>query len=104
MTNFSKSTDCPTSLTLVAFQNGDIPVANSGDIRRHLTECEFCVAEVEFYERYPQTAEDVLEKIEAAEIPEPLFQLAEALIGKKRDLRSLDKLRNEIDRASEIGN
>ncbi len=104
MTNFSKSSDCPTSQTLVAFQAGDIAVGDSADIRRHLTACEFCVAEVAFYERYPQTTDDVGERVEAAEIPAPLFELAEALIGGKRDLRSLDKIKKEIDRASEDGN
>lgn len=99
MSNFSKSSNCPDSHTLLSFQNGDIAVSESAELRRHLAKCEFCCAEVQFYERYPQS-EDALEKVEVEEMPRPLYELAEALIGGKRDLKSLEKLVSEINAAS----
>src|SRR5690606_17789794 len=54
MGNFGKNEDCPPSQDLLAFQNGDIPLRESAGLRRHLAECEFCSAEVDFYEKYPQ--------------------------------------------------
>src|SRR5437868_14914116 len=49
MTSFCKSEDCPSSNELLEFQNSDLPRTRAGEIRRHLTSCEFCSAEVEFY-------------------------------------------------------
>lgn len=61
-------------------------------IRVHLASCEFCAAEVEFYAHYPQAEE----KVEAAEIPTPLFELAEALLrNKHKDFSILDRLHGE---------
>lgn len=82
MANFAKNEDCPASVDLLAFQNGDIPVSESRDIRRHLAECEFCASEVEFYSHYPQPTGPT-ETTPPAEIPPSLFQLAEAILKKR---------------------
>ncbi|MGQ0541859.1 MAG: hypothetical protein ACT4O9_08415 [Blastocatellia bacterium] len=96
MANFCKNEDCPTSQELLAFQLGDLPIESSGDIRRHLAACEFCASEVEFYEHYPP-AED---QVEPSIMPEPLFELAEALLAKERSASSIEKLIAEINSVS----
>ncbi len=78
MANFGKNEDCPASQELLAFQNGDTPVNESVGIRRHLADCEFCASEVEFYSHYPPT--EVAEEAPPAEIPAPLFELAESIL------------------------
>jgi hypothetical protein len=89
MARFCKNEGCPASSALLAFQRRDAVAAEIGSIREHLGNCEFCLAEVEFYTHYPQTDEHV----ETAAIPTPLFQLAEALLGKYRnDVNSLNGL------------
>ncbi len=94
MAKFCKSEDCPTSEDLLAFQTGDMPVSEGTAIRRHLAVCEFCAAEVEFYESYPPAP--VQEpNLEAESIPTPLYQLAEALLIKKRDDAFFDRLLDE---------
>jgi len=80
MTVFRKNANCPSSEKLLAFQKGDI-LANERDrIAVHLRFCDFCTAEVDLYAHYPQSEETV----ERAEIPEPLAELAEALLTKRR--------------------
>lgn len=92
--NFCKNEDCPSSNELLEFQNGDLPRARGTEIRRHLTDCEFCEAEVEFYSNYPQGQDDGRE--EPAEIPAPLFELAEALLKNRHgDPTSLNALLKE---------
>lgn len=91
MANFCKNEDCPTSEDLLAFQTGDMPVAEGITIRRHLAACEFCTAEVEFYETYPESG-SADEQPEADSMPTPLFELAEALLIKKRDDAFFDGL------------
>jgi hypothetical protein len=78
---FCKNEECPSSQELFAFQNGDISVEDGRHIRVHLRTCEFCTAETEFYEHYPQQAEVT----EAGRIPQPLFELAAALLKKDHD-------------------
>lgn len=96
MATFCKNEDCPTSQELLAFQLGDIPVADSKPIRTHLSICEFCAAEVEFYEHYPPR-EEVVEQYELPEMPAPLQELAEALIGKKNSSREMDELFRDME-------
>lgn len=93
MINFRKNEDCPSSYNLLAFQSGDLMNTGGGDsIRMHLGACEFCSAEVEFYAHYPQAEE----RVEAVEIPVPLFELAEALLrNKHKDFSMLDRLLGE---------
>lgn len=75
--DFRKSEECPSSQELLDFQNGDIDRERGVDIRIHNSSCEFCAAEVEFYSRFPQVHDESGEEPE--EIPESLYELAEAL-------------------------
>jgi len=94
MTSFCKNEDCPSSNELLEFQNGDLPRARGSEIGRHLATCEFCEAEVEFYSNYPQGQDEARE--EPAEIPAPLFELAEALLKNRQgDPSSLNSLLKE---------
>ncbi|HMJ08867.1 MAG TPA: hypothetical protein VK468_07670 [Pyrinomonadaceae bacterium] len=99
MSNFCKNEDCPPSERLLAFQTGDVETIEGRAISAHMSVCEFCAAEVEFYEHYPP----VDEKIEAEKMPEPLFELAEALLGSRHGA-SLTDLSREIDRLHEDDN
>lgn len=94
MTSFCKNEDCPSSNELLEFQNGYLPRTNAREIGRHLTDCDFCEAEVEFYSNYPQGQDDI--RVEAAEIPAPLYELAEALLKNRHgDPSSLNALLKE---------
>lgn len=94
MAKFCKNEDCPTSEDLLAFQSGDMTLSEGTGIRRHLATCEFCAAEVEFYENYPPTPEHE-PAVQADSIPTPLYELAEALLAKKRDDAFFDRLMDE---------
>lgn len=96
MTRFGKNEGCPASQALLAYQLGDISVREARELRRHLAACEFCSAEVEFYEHYPQ-AEDGT-RADAGSMPKPLFELAEALLVRKSSRRSFDDLLKEVER------
>ena len=90
MITFCKSTICPPSQKLLAFQNGEVLTKERNMISSHLAACEFCAAEIEFYAHYPQTEEEPVAK---TEIPVPLFELASALLGNKhKDFSLLDQL------------
>ena len=92
MIAFCKNSNCPASQKLLAFQNEEVKTLESEAIRKHLLECEFCSAEVEFYARFPQSDEPV----GTAEIPPYLYDLAESLLrNKKKEFKSLNKLLNE---------
>ncbi|MBA2735533.1 MAG: hypothetical protein H0U50_01975 [Pyrinomonadaceae bacterium] len=94
MINFCKNANCPSSPDLLKFQYGAISQKEKRGIERHLTACDFCASEVEFYKHYPQSEE----KIEAAEIPKPLYELAKALLGNRRnDFSLLNKLLGESE-------
>lgn len=99
MTGFCKNEDCPASTELFDYQNGDVPKPRAGDIGRHLSRCEFCEAEVEFYSTYPQAGEDLAAETITADIPAPLFELAEALLrNRQSDGTSLNSLLKEKGR------
>ncbi len=90
MISFRKNKNCPSSQEVLSFQNGEISNNKNDLIREHLGICEFCAAEVEFYARYPQ-GDEIIE--EATEIPQPLFELAQALLSnKEKNLNLLNKL------------
>ncbi|MBX3282615.1 MAG: hypothetical protein KF756_09085 [Acidobacteria bacterium] len=90
MANFAKNEKCPTSADLLAFQLGDLEFNVGTRLREHMAECEFCSAEFEFYSRYPMDLDEEAAAPEA--IPEPLLQLAEALLHHNAAPVSLDKL------------
>lgn len=77
------------SQELLAFQCGEISYKERGRIEAHITACEFCASEVEFYAHYPQSEESVT----TVEIPIPLYELAEALLNDKhKNFLALNKL------------
>lgn len=89
MITFCKSVNCPSSQELLAFQNNEMTAKELCEIEAHLNLCEFCEAEVEFYANYPQS-DEIVAKVE---IPIPLFELAEALLGNKhKDFSTLNKM------------
>lgn len=90
MESFCKTEDCPASEKLAAVRDSAMV---SERLRQHLAKCEFCAAELEFYRRYPPRDE----KVEPVTIPEPLFELADALLHRKRDLTELYKLAGRGD-------
>ncbi len=97
MITFCKNVACPSSETLLEFITGELLEKDAGNIRKHLTACEFCSSEIELYEHCPQHDEIVAD----AEIPLPLYQLAEALLGNKHtDFRLLNKLLSENESLS----
>ncbi len=79
MAKFCKSKGCPSSQQVLAFQTGNIDAGSETKIRQHIADCDFCAAEADFYASYPQ--DEV--QIKPAEIPKPLFELAEALLTKR---------------------
>lgn len=87
MTKFRKSPTCPLSSDLLAYQNGKAVQRVKERITVHLRFCEFCAAEVDFYAHHPQSEETV----EKTEIPQPLFDLAEALLSNSHKNNSLLK-------------
>ena len=94
MITFYKSVNCPASQDLLAFQKGETSVRENEEISRHLDLCEFCAAEVEFYAHVPQSEETVI----SADIPLPLYQLAEALLSSgQKKFSLLNNLLNESE-------
>lgn len=83
---------CPSSENLLAFQDGEVSLAESERVEAHLAVCEFCASEVEFYAHYPQSEEPVA----TVEIPLPLYELAHALLSiKNKDYSVLNELFSE---------
>ena len=94
MITFCKSANCPPSEDLLLFERGESSNKKSKEICAHLTNCEFCAAEVEFYAHYPQEAEDESSSaLSRVEIPLPLYELAKALLDNKhKDFSALNRL------------
>ncbi len=89
MVAFCKYENCPTSESLLDFQIGSAGGrASDPAIRKHLANCDFSAAEVEFYSYFPQSDE----KVHISNIPPPLFDLAEALLKRHKGNRSLEEL------------
>ncbi len=94
MIKFCKSLNCPSSQELLAYQSGNVSRTLSEEINRHTELCEFCEAEIEFYKHYPQSED----KVKTEKIPNPLYELAEALLNNKhKDGLFLGKLLGEKD-------
>lgn len=92
MINFCKNSTCPPPQKLLAFQTGENLRGETRIVREHLTICEFCAAEVEFYARFPPSEEVCSD----AKIPPALYQLAEALLGgSQKNFAQFNKLLNE---------
>ena len=101
MATFRKREDCPASQRLLAYQMGDIEGKDSRTIGKHLMVCEFCSAEVEFYERFPQAADEPEETLESVSMPKPLYDLAEALLNKRMASSSMERILNELESPAE---
>ena len=96
MAGFYKNEDCPSSAELHEYQNGDCSRERGTELRRHMALCEFCDAEVDFYSNYPVATEEPANSV--AEIPAPLYELAEALLSKRqKDAKTLNALLSERD-------
>jgi hypothetical protein len=94
MANFRKNSECPSSQELVKFQRSESSKV-CRKIRKHVSECEFCAAELGFYARFPQ-ADETNSVQPPGEIPAPLYELAEAILSKKYlDYSMLNKLLGE---------
>jgi hypothetical protein len=94
MMTFCKSPKCTSSETLLSFQKGEISGKAAQKIEKHLESCEFCTAEVEFYNKYPQSDEVMA----TVEMPVPLFELAKALLSNRNEgSQMLDKLASESE-------
>ncbi len=95
MVTFCKETNCPSSQELLAYQNGgQISASERERIESHFAACEFCASEAEFYAHYPPSEETV----SRVEIPLPLLELAEALLGNRnKDFLLLNKLLCETE-------
>ena len=100
MASFRKQEDCPTSQELLSYQLGDLDSAESRVIGKHLAVCEFCSSEVDFYERYPVSRESEENSEENAQMPKPLFELAEALLNRKRGSQSIADLMKDLESAA----
>lgn len=96
MATFRKQENCPTSQELLSYQLGDLESAESRTIGKHLSLCEFCSAEVAFYERYPNPGESD-EPDDVVKMPEPLFELAEAILNHKRGSQSMADIMKDLD-------
>lgn len=88
MGSFCKKEDCPTSEELLSLSNEGDRYFDSAELRSHLSVCEFCAAELDFYHWHSP----VEEVVEAARMPRPLFELAEAILRRGSDPTLLYKL------------
>jgi hypothetical protein len=92
MGTFCKQEDCPASEELLALRDIDEQLY-AAELIDHLSLCEFCLAELEFYRLHLP----VDEVVAAGQIPGPLFELAESLLKKKNDLTPLYNLIDHAD-------
>jgi hypothetical protein len=79
--SFRKTADCPSSSTLVSYRLQKLSAEISTLVRYHLTECDFCKAELSLLAHH--TRGDKREE-RVPEIPMNLRILAESLLCKKR--------------------
>lgn len=98
MATFKKQEDCPPSERLLAYQSGEMETEEARSIGSHLSTCEFCTAEVAFYERYPVSRE-ADEDMPQSKMPKPLFELAESLLNRRRGEESMDEILKQLDAA-----
>lgn len=98
MVTFSKNEDCPPSQTLLEYASGELSREAGAEIRPHLASCEFCSAEVDFYDKHPlSTVSDDSETVETSEMPSHLFELANALMKKDLSGGPIKKMIDEHD-------
>jgi hypothetical protein len=88
MGSFCKKEDCPTSDELLSLRIEGERSFGAAEIRSHLSVCDFCAAELDFYRWY----EPVNEVVQPGKMPRPLFELAEAILRRGSDPTPLYKL------------
>lgn len=93
MTSFCKKRECPASQEILEASIGSLARERRGALSEHFCECEFCRAELEFYQHYPQAKGEP----EFQQIPEPLFDLATSLLSRDPDLAPFYRLMNGRD-------
>ena len=79
MVNFRKEKHCPSSYELAHASEGEIDGSAGLRLATHLAACDFCAAELDFYRHFPPDGLNLT----AAEIPQPLRELAEALLARE---------------------
>jgi hypothetical protein len=77
MSSFRKERTCPSSFEIVDAACGSIDGLRGLEIASHLGRCDFCAAEMALYQAFPPESSE----IRTPEIPQPLFELAEALLA-----------------------
>lgn len=100
MVTFRKQEDCPASQILLSFQLGSLAAADARKVATHLRSCEFCAAEIDFYEHYPQNEEPVDTEPET-QIPEPLYDLAESILNRGHGSLRIRSILSEIEHSAE---
>ena len=73
---FSKSLFCPSSQSLLAYHRAGLPACQLYRVEGHLTDCDFCNAELQLLTRH----QSHLEEPAVAEMPAQLRLLAEQLL------------------------
>ena len=76
---FCKTMSCPSGHELLAYHLTKLPDNERPAIEAHLDQCEFCGAELQLLETFPQA--DLCCCDETADLPAPLRRLAEAIMG-----------------------
>ena len=88
MGSFCKKEDCPTSEELLTLHHEGDKKFDAVRLRDHLSTCDFCAAELNFY----RWCEPVDEFVEAGQMPPALYELAEAILCRESDPTPLYKL------------
>jgi len=73
---FNKKVECPSSQDLLEYDQAFLAYAHSLHIEAHLTDCDFCNAELQLLNRYQNTQDEY----SFAEMPSQLRGLAERLL------------------------
>lgn len=79
---FGKSAACPSSHALLTFTRSQCGPVRREFIAGHLEQCEFCRAELQLLNRFPEQPEQV----RLTEIPPKLRALAQSVLGKSAPL------------------
>jgi hypothetical protein len=78
-TKFRKTIECPSSQTLLRYRRQRLPKKDGEAIEIHLSQCDFCSAELQLLSRH----RNVEENYRLTEIPAQLRRLAEdSLFGR----------------------
>ncbi|MEP6923555.1 MAG: hypothetical protein ABI954_03740 [Pyrinomonadaceae bacterium] len=76
---FCKSRNCPLTEEIRLFANDELETDEARTVVKHLEECEFCSAEVQFLANFPERGET----LPVPELPFQLRQLADIMLAEK---------------------